>query len=242
MSTEPSPLLTITDFDIERIGSPRPLSGGRVGCAKAAVAVHVCGDGAVRVPELLEAMRAHLLPEKKLACYVRQARAALLVAASQASFVGAVGGALTAGYTNASVASSKKISVRGSQRWTPPTDRPPHERRRPVLRGRQVADINKLLLLSPMDCYAAGLNNIQRSFDGTFYSGTYGCRVDTGFTMPGLYAHNLRSDKRQHGTKCRRLESVGKPRRTHARTRAGLPHLRWCAFRHVLPAPSASSA
>ena len=50
-----------------------------------------------------------------------------------------------------------------------------------------------------MDCYVAGLNNIQRSFDGSFYSGTYGCRVDTGFTMPGLYAHNLRSDKRQHG-------------------------------------------
>lgn len=68
----------------------------------------------------------------------------------------------------------------------------------------QVADINKLLLLSPMDCYVAGLNNIQRSFDSTFYSGTYGCRVDTGFTMPGLYAHNLRSDKRQHGanTQC----------------------------------------
>lgn len=63
----------------------------------------------------------------------------------------------------------------------------------------QVPDVNKLLLLSPMDCYVAGLNNIQRSFDGSFYSGTYGCRVDTGFTMPGLYAHNLRSDKRQHG-------------------------------------------
>jgi hypothetical protein len=62
-----------------------------------------------------------------------------------------------------------------------------------------VPDVNKLLLLSPMDCYVAGLNNIQRSFDGTFYSGTYGCRVDTGFTPPGLYSHNLRSDKRQHG-------------------------------------------
>ena len=68
-------------------------------------------------------------------------------------------------------------------------------------------DINKLLLLSPMDCYVAGLNNIQRCFDGSFYSGTYGCRVDTGFTMPGLYAHNLRSDKRQHGELCFLLPS-----------------------------------
>jgi|TARA_B110000858_G_scaffold194587_1_gene249265 hypothetical protein len=63
----------------------------------------------------------------------------------------------------------------------------------------QVADVSKLFLLSAQDCYVAGLNNIQRSFDGTFYSGTYGCRVDTGFTMPGLLAHNFRSDKRQHG-------------------------------------------
>ncbi len=173
MSTEPSPLLTITDFEIERLGAPRPLSG-KVSSAKAAVALHVCGDGATRVPEMLAAMRSRMLPQNEVG-YTLQARAALFVAASQASFVGSVGGALTAGYTNASVASSKKISV---------------------------ADINKLLLLSPMDCYVAGLNNIQRSFDTTFYSGTYGCRVDTGFTMPGLYAHNLRSDKRQHGNCC----------------------------------------
>jgi hypothetical protein len=59
-----------------------------------------------------------------------------------------------------------------------------------------------------MDCYVSGLNNIQRSFDGSFYSGTYGCRVDTGFTMPGLYAHNLRSDKRQHGELSPRAHAV----------------------------------
>lgn len=55
------------------------------------------------------------------------------------------------------------------------------------------------MLLSPFDCYVAGLCNIQRSFDPGPYSGTYGCRVDTGFTMHGLFAHNFRSDKRQHG-------------------------------------------
>lgn len=64
-------------------------------------------------------------------------------------------------------------------------------------------DVNKLFLLSPMDAYVAGLCNVQRSFDKTPYSGTYGCRVDTGWTMPGLLAHNLRSDKRQHGAPCR---------------------------------------
>jgi hypothetical protein len=58
------------------------------------------------------------------------------------------------------------------------------------------------MLLTPFDCYVAGLSNVQRSFDATPYSGTYGCRVDTGFTPPGLLAHNYRSDKRQHGNCC----------------------------------------
>lgn len=56
-----------------------------------------------------------------------------------------------------------------------------------------------MLLLTPFDCYVAGLNNVQRSFDGTAYSAVTGSRVDTGFTPPGLFAHNLRSDNRQHG-------------------------------------------
>lgn len=167
MSTEPLPLLTITDFDMERVEGER-VTGDRIKSAKASVCVHVCGDCATRVPELLDALRSKLEP----ADFVLQARAALLVASSQASFIGNVATQLTAGYANAAIASSKKISV---------------------------ADISKLFLLSAQDCYVAGLNNIQRSFDGTFYSGTYGCRVDTGFTMPGLLAHNFRSDKRQHG-------------------------------------------
>ena len=71
-------------------------------------------------------------------------------------------------------------------------------------RLRQVPDVNKIMLLSPFDCYVAGLCNIQRSFDPGPYSGTYGCRVDTGFTMHGLCAHNFRSDNRQHGARSAR--------------------------------------
>ena len=77
-----------------------------------------------------------------------------------------------AGYANASVASSKI----------------------------NVPDVNTLLLLSPFDCYVAGLSNLQSSYDGTNYIGTYGCRVDIGYTPHGLFAHNFRSDKRQHGS------------------------------------------
>lgn len=169
MSSEPLPLLTITDFEIERIDAPRSIGSSKLSDAKVSIGLHVCGDGAARIPELLQTLRTVLPPET----YVAQARAALFVAASQSSFVGNVGASLAACYTNAAISSSKKISV---------------------------PDVNRLLLLSPMDCYVAGLNNIQRSFDGTYYSGTYGSRVDTGFTPPGLYSHNLRSDKRQHGT------------------------------------------
>jgi hypothetical protein len=169
MSSEPLPMLTITDIGIERTGEPRSVAGN-LSKAPNCMGIHVCGDGAVRVPELLEQLR-HLC-EDDTARLVRESRAALFVSASQASFVGVVGSSLTSGYTNASVASSKKISC---------------------------PDVNKLMFLSPFDCYAAGLCNIQRSFDPGPYSGTYGCRLDTGFTMHGLFAHNFRSDNRQHG-------------------------------------------
>jgi hypothetical protein len=116
MSAEPCPMLTITDFDIERIGPHRHMSNS-IYSSKSAVALHVCGDGAVRIPELLIELQGKLLPENPHK-YVMQARAALFTAASQASFIGAVGGALTASYTNASVASSKKISVNASSKLT----------------------------------------------------------------------------------------------------------------------------
>ena len=195
MSSEPLPLLTITDFEIERVDPIRRTGNSALGDAKVAMGIHVCGDCAARIPEVIAAMRTHVYPTSKID-YVTQSRAALFVAASQASFIGHVGAALTAGYANAAIASSKKISVCTFVR-TLSVEVCELALTRPA--SQQVPDVNKLLLLSPMDCYVAGLNNIQRSFDGSFYSGTYGCRVDTGFTMPGLYAHNLRSDKRQHG-------------------------------------------
>ena len=169
MSSEPLPMLTITDIGMERTGEARPVTGSS-SKAPTCMGIHVCGDGAVRVPELLEQLRS--LCADDAARLVRESRAALFVSASQASFIGVVGSSLTSGYTNASVASSKKISC---------------------------PDVNKIMFLSPFDCYAAGLCNIQRSFDPGPYSGTYGCRVDTGFTMHGLFAHNFRSDNRQHG-------------------------------------------
>lgn len=168
MSSEPTPLLTITDFGLERI--EEPLSQD-VNLAKTCVGLHVCGDAACRIPELLESMRSEACLD--LYDLTIQSRSALLVASSQASFIGAsLAGPLTAGYTNAAVASSKRILV---------------------------PDVNKILFLSAYDCYAVGLTNVQRSFSGTNYSSTHGCRIDTGFTPSGISALNFKSDRRQHG-------------------------------------------
>lgn len=43
------------------------------------------------------------------------------------------------------------------------------------------------------------MTNLEPSFLGTPYAGTYGCCFDHGVSPPGLMAHNYRSDKRQHG-------------------------------------------
>ena len=173
MSSEPLPLLTITDVEIECIGDATqtyPNTNHVVEKVPVSVGIHVCADGAARVPEVVDRLFRKL--KNDAVKVMRESRAALFVASSQASFIGCVSSALTSGYTNTSVANSKKISV---------------------------PDVNKLMLLTPYDCYVAGLCNIERSYDGTAYSGTYGCRLDTGFTMHGLLAHNFRSDKRQHG-------------------------------------------
>ena len=204
MSTEPLPLITITDFDMERVAGERVVSP-RIKSVKTAIGLHVCGDGVVRVIEILEAMKKSQVTSVD---FILQARAALLVASSQASFIGNVAGHLTAGYSNAAVASSKKISVRSFSKQ-PHADQTSDVYSFPLPWSLQVPDVNKLFLLSVQDCYVSGLNNIQRSFDGTFYSGTYGCRVDTGYTMPGLLAHNLRSDKRQHGARFAHIGAQG---------------------------------
>ena len=62
-----------------------------------------------------------------------------------------------------------------------------------------MADNHRLPLLSAFDVYAAGIINVEPSQVGTPYGGTYGCCLDHGVSPPGLYAHNYRSDKRQHG-------------------------------------------
>ena len=167
MSSEPLPMLTITDINVECVGE----ESARDGMVDASLGVHVCADAAARVPDLLHAL-ATSSRQSTERDFMKQCRAAIFVAASQASFVGAVASSLSSGYTNASVASSKKISV---------------------------PDTNKIMLLSPYDAYVGGLCNIARSFDHEAYSGTYGCRVDTGWTPHGIVAHNFRSDKRQHG-------------------------------------------
>lgn len=56
--------------------------------------------------------------------------------------------------------------------------------------------------MTAFDVYAAGLTNIEATHLGSPYAGTYGCVFDHGISAPGLLAHNLRSDKRQHGAPC----------------------------------------
>ena len=177
LSSEALPLLTIVDFEVERVGEPiRQDVNSKASLAQTSIGLHVCGDGAARVPDLVEQLVRHKTEtegEEGIVDAAMQARAAILVASSQASFIGgSLAGPLTAGYTNQAVASSKKI---------------------------QVPDINKIFFLCVYDCYAVGFNNVQRCFDGSVYSGTYGSRIDTGFTPAGLNANNFRSDRRQHG-------------------------------------------
>tara|TARA_B100001109_G_scaffold114703_1_gene93497 strand:- start:1143 stop:5012 length:3870 start_codon:yes stop_codon:yes gene_type:complete len=168
-SSEPLPLLTIADFELER-AEPARHTSSTTRSAKVLLGLHVCGDCAVRFPEALACVRKTASSQAQ---FTMQARAAILAASSQASLVGgSLAGPLTAGYANCAIASSKKITL---------------------------PDVNKIFFLSAFDAYAAGLNNLQRSCDGTPYSGTYGSRICTGFTPSGIAAHNYRSDRRQHG-------------------------------------------
>ena len=171
ITSEPPPLLAMTDFEMEvlppadgRLPVPGPDETAMVDVG---VAVHVCGEAATRVPEVLRALRAELPP----VAFARQARAVILAASSQASYIGNVGSVISAGCSNAAIASSKKIAV---------------------------ADVHRLPLLSAFDVYAAGLANIEPCLVDTPYSTTMGPTIDSGVTPPGLVAYNLRSDKRQH--------------------------------------------
>jgi hypothetical protein len=179
IDAEPPPLLTIVDYHLEQTEAPK--GPGQTDDVQFGLALHVCGDGAVRVPEMLVALYHETLLSipgvasvEKKAEFVSMARATVWAASSQASYISNVGPVISAGFANTAISSSKKIAV---------------------------ADNHRLPLLSAFDTYAAGLANLEPSHMGTPYAGTYGCPLDHGISAPGHMAHNYRSDKRQHGTR-----------------------------------------
>ena len=161
IDTEPLPLALLTDFSLKAIPDTTDVGGGAHHCTVGA-SLHVCLDGAVRVPELIGKIDD-----------LFQRRALLYVAASQASYIGDVGAAVSACSANCSMANSKKVSC---------------------------PDANTLVLATHFDAYVGGLTNVQRSFANTPYTGTVGPRVDTGASPPGLLANYYRSDHRGHGS------------------------------------------
>ncbi|MGZ0213692.1 MAG: hypothetical protein ACKVI4_14565 [Actinomycetales bacterium] len=97
---EPLPLATITDFDVRF--APRDWARRDLGATheeEAKLALHVCVDHAVRVPEALRQLD-----------NVFQERAMLYTAASQASRIGELGASISAAAANANIAGSKKIN------------------------------------------------------------------------------------------------------------------------------------
>jgi len=194
VNTEPFPLAAITDVDVEILdGSDDDAAedGDDVGedeneneneneaieadeiskPVRAAVALHVVGDSIVRVPEALSSLvRRHPSAPVRLTL---ETRSLLLAALSQSSWMNDVGPSISAGWTNSAIASSKKVSI---------------------------ADLHRLLMLSPFDVYVGGLGNLDKTFPLTPYAGIYSSPLDSGVTSPGLLGHNYKSDRRQHGS------------------------------------------
>jgi len=147
VNAEPPPLLTIVDINLDLTENGEKClynwgnHGHKYGEEEARLcknvefdmALHVCGDGATRVPEMLKALKAECLT---LCDFVRQARSTIWGAMSQASYIckllrsrtpaqpvlkiatapslcaANVGPTISAGYANTAISSSKKISVR----------------------------------------------------------------------------------------------------------------------------------
>ena len=188
LHSEPLPLLTIVDYQLEALATPDGHAPGEEhadGLARVGVALHVCGDSVIRLPEALDALTnadakttdgdpASHCRGVSIESALRK-RALLWAASSQASYVGNVGSVIAAGYVNTAVQGSKKVSVPDTNRW---------------------------LGLSAFDAYAAGLVGVDTSHVGTPYAGVYGCPFDSGVTPPGIEAQNYNSDKRQHGSMC----------------------------------------
>ena len=181
LDSRPFPLLTIVDVQLSLAPTPcAPVyHADRTRLADANVALHVCGDAPVGLPEALLLLRYHPLGkdeprEDEARARAHRCMAFVMVASSQSSFIGNVGPTISAGFLNAAISSSRKIAV---------------------------PDLTRLMFLSAFDVYLAGLVNVEPSFLGTAYAGTYGCGLDTGISSPGNKGDNLRSDKRQHGAR-----------------------------------------
>lgn len=154
INAEPPPLLTIVDFQLECMDADDSCETTAAD-RRFGLALHVCGDGIVRVPEMLLALRAECGPTPQ---FVQQARATVWAAVSQASYISNVAPIISAGFANSAISSSKKISV---------------------------ADNHRLMLLTPFDVYATGMINLEPSYLNTPYAGTYGCPLDHGISPPG---------------------------------------------------------
>lgn len=122
VNSEPPPLLTLVDFNlsITRTGSlwlkeepplgvipPKDIHDVPFG-----LGLHVCGDGVVRLPEMLTALRSGVSEED----FAWLARSLIWGAASQASYIANVGSVISAGFANSAISSSKKISVADNHR------------------------------------------------------------------------------------------------------------------------------
>jgi hypothetical protein len=101
VNVEPPPLLAIVDFGVEVLA---PANGTH---ADVGVALHVCGESATRVPEVLEALRTSLPPDE----FQQQAIAMVWAATSQATYLSNVSTCISAAHANSAISSSKKISV-----------------------------------------------------------------------------------------------------------------------------------
>ena len=101
MNSQPLPLAVMTDY---RMGVGKQLADGSY---QAGLGITICGDAAVRVPEMVETLRM----EHTAYDFATQGLATLWVASSQASFISNVGSVISAGYANTAISSSKKISI-----------------------------------------------------------------------------------------------------------------------------------
>ena len=161
-SASPLPLAVITDVR------------ATYGVDTAQVGLSLALDGAIRLPEALQ-----LLVNKKggfdwnSTRRFLEGRALLWAGISQASLIGNLGNVLTCGAVNASIASSRRLTMADNSRW---------------------------LGLSCFDCFTGGLLNVEPSFMDSPYAGAYGPVFDTGISPPGNEGKNINHDGRQHGS------------------------------------------